>query len=279
MENNNEENSNKFISACKNGDIDQIKLLLNEKQVEINAPNENENPLLLACSIGNKEIVELIIKHGSKIGKTFENGKNALTVAYENGHRHSFEILISHGANFNCQHGFQLLMENCKKEEMGDLEFLLKHGAPTDGDDPDDMTPLMIACENGFIEKVRLLLNQSLNGINQVNKDGLSALYLAFLNNHQEVARLLIEKGADLNCVDDEDKSGLMVACRNNHLTVVESFLNNGAYECVRTERGHTCLYEAYNYGSFETVRYLIQKYPSMASDTLFLETVVLEND
>ena len=170
-------------------------------------------------------------------------------------------------------------MENCKKEEMGDLEFLLKHGAPTDGDDPDDMTPLMIASKNGFIEKVRLLLNQSSNGINRVNEYGKSSLYLAFLNNHQEVARLLIEKGADLNYVDLEDKSGLIVAFRNNHLTVVESFLNNGANECVRTERGYTCLYEAYIYGSFETVRYLIEKYPSMASDTSFLETVVLEND
>ena len=78
--------SNKFISACKNGDINKIKCLLNENKHRF----DDESPLFVVFSIGNKKIVELIIKHGAK---------SDITVAYKNGHRHLFEVLISHGAN------------------------------------------------------------------------------------------------------------------------------------------------------------------------------------
>jgi len=162
-------------------------------------------PLLFACSIGNKEIVELLIKHGALVDKTFENGKNALTVAFEKRHRHLFDILMTNGANFNCKHGFNFLMENCKKKELGDLEFLLKNGAPTIGYEPNGMTPLMIASANGFTEKVRLLLNrynrneEKSGYVNRVNKEGLTALHLACMKNHQDVAKLLIEHGAAVN--------------------------------------------------------------------------------
>ena len=60
-------------------------------------------------------------------------GTNALTEAYEKGHRHLFETLIEDGVDFDCQRGFQLLMEKCEQKNMDDFEFLLKHGVNTIG--------------------------------------------------------------------------------------------------------------------------------------------------
>jgi ankyrin repeat protein len=104
------------------------------------------------------------------------NIKNAMTNAYEKGNRHLFDALIAGGTNFNCHHGFKLLLENCKKQEMDDLEFLLKNGAPTRGHDKDGMCPLMEASQNGHIEKVRMLLRYSLSELNKRNKHGFSSL-------------------------------------------------------------------------------------------------------
>jgi hypothetical protein len=65
------------------------------------------------------------------------------------------DILILNGANFNWQHGFRILMENCKRREMGDLEFWLKHSAPT-GFEVNRMGSLMEASQNGYTEKVEV---------------------------------------------------------------------------------------------------------------------------
>jgi ankyrin repeat protein len=196
---------NKLIKACMSGDVNGVEGLLSDKEDCLNsmdADNELGNVLLFVSSIGDKQIVELMINRGVNFGKTYKNGKTTLTVAYENGHRHLFDTLISNGANFNCQHGFELFLENCKKEEMEDFEFLLNNGAPTSGHEPEGLCPLMMACQNGFIQKFKFLLNHSSIDINKGNNFDRSSLHLACMNNHEEVARLLIEHGADVNSED-----------------------------------------------------------------------------
>jgi len=266
---------NKLVLAYKKRDNQEISRLLNERREKLNEKSECNKLLVYACSIGNKEIVELMIKHGANVGKMCSKDKNALTFAYENGHRHLFEILISNGANFNTPHGSRLLLENCERQKMGDLVLLLQHGASQNVYGPNRMTPLMIASKKGFIQKVRLLLTNSSTGINLTNKNGMSSLYLACLNNHPEVARLLLEKGADLN-YKIKSETALMMACRKNHLRVVELFVEYGADVFVITKKGHTCLSVAYEHKNEQIVKLLVKKQPNLLSeDKEFLVEVV----
>jgi len=200
-------------------------------------------PLLFACSAGNKEIVEFMIKNGANFGYVDENGRNALTIAYKKEHKSICEILISNGANFDCKDGFRLLLDNCKKlEDVNDLEFLLKNGAPQNGYDCDRMCPLLVASENGFIDKVRLLLINSLECLNKKNKMGLSSLHFASINNHLEVARLLIDNGADVNSEDINKETPLMLACKMNHKATIELLINKGADVNRRNRNVETAL-------------------------------------
>jgi len=135
-----------------------------------------------------------------------KESKNALTIAFENNNRNLVQILISNGAKFDCQHGYRLLWKNCKKSEMNDFKLLMDNGAFKNSfhSEYDQMTPLMEAARCGFTEKVRLILqcvDPSMKSwyINKRNKNGLTALHLACMNNHQEVAKLLIEHGAGVN--------------------------------------------------------------------------------
>jgi len=250
-----------YLTATQNGDLEKIQRLIREEKL----------PLLFACSAGNIEMVEFMIKHGADVSYINENGRNALSIAYKKKHKSICDILISNGANFKCQDGFKLLMENCKSEEMGDLEFLLSNGAPQDGYEPYGMCPLMVASKNGFIHKVRFLLKNSLEFLNGKNKNGLSPLHFACINHHLEVARLLIEKGADVNTQDFYQETPLMVACKMNHRAIIELLLENEA-DVNRTNRiGETPLilslkYADSNYISnlkrieyLEMARYLIE--------------------
>merc|ERR1711871_785912 len=60
---------------------------------------------------------------------------------------------------------------------------------------------LLSACSEGRLEVIRYLCNRGVN----VNYNMGEPLYLAILNNHYEVMKLLIEKGADPYL---EDRSG-----------------------------------------------------------------------
>jgi len=194
-----------FVIASQNGDYAKIEYLIKERKL----------PLLFACSIGDRNLVEFMIKHGANVNFVSKNGKNALTTAYKNDHRHLFDTLISNGANFKCQHGFLILLENCKREEMDDFEFLLKHDAPTNGFEVNGMCPLMEASQNGYTQKVDLLLKYSLDELNRCNKHGFSSLRLACMNTHQEVVSLLIEHGADMDSRDKNGKTALIDAIKN----------------------------------------------------------------
>jgi ankyrin repeat protein len=132
--------------------------------------------------------------------------KNALTIAFENKNRPLVDILISSGAKFNCEHGYRLFYEQCKKGEMGDFKLLIDNGAfnHTFCCKSDGMTNLMEVARNGFIEKVRLILTGIPSAhktmyINEQNKLGFNALHYACMNNHQEVVKLLIQHGASVN--------------------------------------------------------------------------------
>ena len=44
-----------------------------------------------------------------------------------------------------------------------------------------------------------------------------------------EVARLLLDRGSDVQATDEEEATALHVACRENYLPVVELLLGKGA--------------------------------------------------
>ena len=196
-----EEFHKELINACKNGDIEKANKIFEEKKHILGDENDHETLLLYACWIGNKEIVETIIKHGDNISFTNKNGKNALTVAFEKGYHDLVQFLLSKGVDFNCQHGFKLLMENCGRNDssVNDLELLLKNKAPTIGEELYGRFPLLIASENGFVEKVQFLLKHSTHDINKKNQFAYTPLHCATANDHKDVAKLLIENGVLVN--------------------------------------------------------------------------------
>ena len=62
----------------------------------------------------------------------------------------------------------------------------------------DGRTPLHIACENGQVDAARLLLEKGAE-VDRADKDGATPLFIACWNGHVDVARLLLDNGAEVD--------------------------------------------------------------------------------
>jgi len=114
------------------------------------------------------------------------------------------------------------------------------------------------AAATGRVDRVRELLKQQPELIRAYSPDGWTALHLNF--NDLEMAKLLIDSGADLN-VNSKNKlhaTPLQGAAASNWIELAKLYLSRGANVNCRSEEGGSPLHEAAGNGFIEFARLLI---------------------
>jgi ankyrin repeat protein len=188
--------------ATQQGHTEIIKLLLANK-ADINGKNDDgETPLHVAAREGQLAAAELLLKNKAGLEIKDKYGETALFKAVEwNSQSALAQFLILQGASIYAKSnsGSTLLEEAAEAGLTEVAELIIK----------EDKEGLLIknkavllnalhrACFHGRIAMVRLLINMGadVNGI--IN--GESPLYTALYWEYQEIARVLIEAGADVN--------------------------------------------------------------------------------
>ena len=91
------------------------------------------------------------------------------------------------------------------------------------------MTAVMLASMNGHLEVARLLLEAGAGKDAWTNCDCMMSLMFASEKGHSEVARLLLEAGADQDCCDNGGMTALMRPSRSGHSEIACLLLEAGA--------------------------------------------------
>jgi ankyrin repeat protein len=102
------------------------------------------------------------------------------------------------------------------------VEFLLDAGAEIDKKDSNGRTALMYASSGPFAETVDLLLVRGAEVNVQGTLEGFTPLMTAAAEGLADVARILLDAGADRDITDVDGDTALSFAQQNGHTEVVE---------------------------------------------------------
>lgn len=115
------------------------------------------------------------------------------------------------------------------------------------------------AAQFGDVNKLLSLLDSCSVSPNSVDQDDCSLLHWAAINNRIEAAKLLLQRGANVNAVGGVLASTpLHWAARHGHARMVAVLVRNGADWTIRDVEGFTALHVAVQFGCIPVAAYLI---------------------
>ena len=120
------------------------------------------------------------------------------------------------------------------------------------------MTPLHFAAKYGHLKIVEMLI-QSGADKNCMAKSCRTPLHLASIEGRFETAKILLQNKVDINCMDSDFKTPLHYSVEKRHLEFVEMLLLNEANVNCQSRTKLTPLLFASRYGFTEIVKLLIQ--------------------
>ncbi|XP_051170463.1 ankyrin-3-like [Leptopilina boulardi] len=91
------------------------------------------------------------------------------------------------------------------------------------------------------------------------DENELTPLNVAILQNHLELAKILVQNGADVNIVNNDGETPLHKASKRGNIQLVEILLQNGANINAKDNRDITPLYVAILYDHSELAKILVQ--------------------
>jgi hypothetical protein len=147
------------------------------------------------------------------------------------------------------------------------------------GSPADRYRELFDAVERGDAAVVRKFIAGGL-AAEAVNTRGTTALIAAVQGNHVDVAKLLVQAGADVNRQDDAKQSAFLIAAGEGNLELLRLMLGKGA-DVHRTDgAGGTVLIRAAARGHVDTVKALLKTpvkldHVNLAGRTALLEAIV----
>jgi len=85
--------------AVKNGDLDQVKELVEGKGADVNQTIDGRLPLHYASDYGQLEVLQYLAEKGAKLNEMDKHGISPLLAAVWEGHTHCVKFLLDKGAS------------------------------------------------------------------------------------------------------------------------------------------------------------------------------------
>lgn len=251
--------------------------------------NETFSTLNIAAYFGYNDFADAILENGLHLDELTmpdSNGNHPLYWACAKGFLHMVEKLCDAGADVNGYQtdevvGLSPLHGAVFSGKIEIVEFLLKKGAHVDVLNKSHGTALYLAVEKDYTQLAKYLLNNGADP-NNIGGDDVLPLNAAAHNGNLELVQLLIYQGSYVDRdIEYSWGNALGVASYYGHSEVVKYLLSVGAVVTKTNKRGYLPLQSSVSRGARgngEIVRLLLQHDSNPQSHNLALESAV-KND
>ena len=195
------------------------------------APEVDGTPLMIAAHRGNVEAVTMLLKNGAKVDATeAEQGQTAIMWAVAEKHPDVVRALLEGGADFKARsQTWRRYVLWCCQDYEGDPEggvYAIQGG----------FTPLQLAARIGDIASAKLLLAAGAD-INDKTAVGMSVLVTAAFSGQREFAVFALDQGANPSG-DDAGYSALHSAVLRRDIELAKVLVQRGANVNARQRAG-----------------------------------------
>ncbi|KAK3601029.1 hypothetical protein CHS0354_029249 [Potamilus streckersoni] len=254
-----EQKQSMFSAACRLGSYQLYKLLVQES-VAITSDS-----FIRATSAGNREIVEDLFQRAD-LGQERSIYDKCLALASQGGFMELVQLFVEKGANLDTESPpkKETPLYQAISKELEDIAlFLITKGADVEKTPMTKVqnTCLHLACQLGQTRVVDALLNKRDIRIDFKNKNGVTPLQFALTFKSEEAAKLLIDKGCDINLKSGRlDKTPLHISSEMGLPEITRILLKKGADPMAKDKKGHSPIHYASMNGHKDIVDMLIEK-------------------
>jgi len=198
---------------------------------------DKDGKTVLHCAVekGQEKFVQLLLECGANVDAEDKDGRTALHFAVEKGYLVIVEHVLKHHPDVNNKSNRSALnvaVHGYGKEYGKIIENLLQYGFTVNPEDVNNCELLCAAVEKGYLKIVEELLKYGID-VNVLHKStygqGYMPLHVATKNKQEEVAKLLISYGADVNAQDETGKTPIFYATENADFKITKLLLTNKA--------------------------------------------------
>ncbi|KAI9995248.1 hypothetical protein PInf_012299 [Phytophthora infestans] len=194
-------------AAVKAGDVTKLHNLL-ESGVNLDVKDEDERtPLHWACATGRLDVAEFLLERAkTTVNVQDDAGWTPLMSAASAGHGDIVGLLLSKGADANLPNENGQIPLHYYRGRQEIAELLLDYTRDVNQADNTGSTPLMRAIGGKPSPVIIALLLDHGAKVNTRDVGGNTPLHLAITEGYEDIARFLLENGANPNAKNHDEE-------------------------------------------------------------------------
>jgi len=269
--------------AANNGNLEILNMLI-ENGANIDAVDSERNytPLLEALTQGQAACAKQLILKGANIQVIGKNNVTPLQFTIEHDMHEVSDLLIRKGCQFGTSPSEDVRTffgAVIRAHTLAVAEMLSSGINANESEEENGFSPLFFCTTSGHEDIVKLLIKNGAQ-VNRTNKDGDTALLhlLKEINTPTTILKGLIETTEDLDFRDKENGTALMYASGFGNLELVKMLVSKGADINARDSKTGSCaLMEAISNHESEVAIYLINNGADVKHTLLGGESLLIQ--
>jgi ankyrin repeat protein len=193
-----------LAEAARVANAELVSMLLEVGADATVANEDGQTPLMLAARTGNIAVAKLLVEHGADVNRREQyRDQSAVMWAAAEGHAEMVAFLVSKGADLSV------------RAQANDWETQISSEPRVQYRPAGGLTPLLYAARAGCLACVSAMVEAGPKAgvdIDRPNPDGMTPMIMALDNGYPNVARYLLEHGANPQTWDWWGRTPLYVA-------------------------------------------------------------------